>query len=130
MIVDSSALLAVVLNEVDEEALARALLSASTLRMSAANWLETAIVLDRRSPAGATQFEDIVDYLGIEVVPVGIDLARRARQAYRDFGRGNHPAGLNFGDCFAYALAKERGEPLLFKGEDFANTDIEPALRG
>ncbi len=130
MIVDSSAILAVVLNDADEERFARALLAAPALRMSAANWVETTIVVDGRDPAVASRFEDLMAFLGVEIVPVSVDQAYRARLAYRDYGRGYHAARLNYGDCFAYALAKESGEPLLFKGDDFTRTDIEPALRG
>jgi len=97
--------------------------------MSAANWLETAIVVDGHRNAAATKrFEDLVHELTIELVPVTENLAQVARRAHQDFGRGKHRAGLNFGDCFAYALAKTRAEPLLFKGDGFACTDITPAL--
>ena len=130
MIVDSSALLAVVLKETDEERFARALLAAPALRISAANWVEATIVVDGRDPAVASRFEDLMAFLGMEIVPVSVDQAYRARVAYREYGRGYHAARLNYGDCFAYALAKDAGEALLFKGGDFAQTDIEPALRG
>ncbi len=130
MIVDSSALLAVVLREADEERFARALLAAPALRISAANWVEATIAVDGRDPAVASRFEDLMAFLGMEIVPVSVDQAYRARVAYREYGRGYHAARLNYGDCFAYALAKDAGEALLFKGGDFAQTDIEPALRG
>jgi len=131
VIVDSSALLAVILGERDGDRFAAAMVDATSVRMSAANWLETAIVVDsRKSPAATVRFEDLTAALKIEMLPVTIDLAYRARRAYQEFGRGNHAAKLNFGDCFAYALAKTRGESLLFKGNDFARTDVEPALTG
>ncbi|MBW4092983.1 MAG: type II toxin-antitoxin system VapC family toxin [Proteobacteria bacterium] len=130
MIVDSSALLAVVLKEPDEERFARALLGAPALRISAANWVEAAIVADSRHPAVAARFDDLARFLALNIVPVSVDQAQGARRAWQAFGRGNHAARLNYGDCFAYALAKESGEPLLFKGHDFTRTDIEPALRG
>ena len=129
MIVDSSALIALLRQEEDADRVADALLHAAAPRISAANWLEAAIVAEARGgSASADDFDGLVSDAGLEVVAVTADLARRARVAWRRFGRGNHPADLNFGDCFAYALAQERGEPLLFKGEDFARTDVTPAL--
>ena len=130
MIVDSSALLAVILNEEDEPRFAAAMIDASALRMSAANWVEAAIVVDsHRNPAAKLRFEDLIDALHLEIVPVMVEDAYRTRAAHNDYGRGHHHARLNYGDCFAYALAKSRGEPLLFKGDDFSQTDIEPALK-
>ena len=130
MIVDSSALLAVILNEEDEPRFAEAMIDATALRMSAANWVEAAIVVDsHRNPTAKIRFEDLVSALRLEIMPVTVDDAHRTRAAHNDYGRGNHRARLNYGDCFAYALAKSRGEPLLFKGNDFAQTDIEPALK-
>lgn len=130
MIVDSSALLAVILNEDDEPRFAAAMIDASVLRMSAANWVEAAIVVDsHRNPMAQVRFEDLIDALRLEIEPVTVEDAYRTRAAYSDYGRGHHQARLNFGDCFAYALAKRRGEPLLFKGDDFSQTDIEPALK-
>ena len=75
------------------------------------------------------RFHDLSRFLALDIVPVSVDQAQGARRAWQAFGRGNHAAQLNYGDCFAYALAKERGEKLLFKGGDFAQTDIEPALK-
>ena len=96
--------------------------------MSAVSFLEAAIVLESRSGAAAGHDLDaFLEAAEIELVPVTPDQARAARQAWRRFGKGNHPAGLNFGDCFSYALAESAREPLLFKGEDFARTDIEAA---
>lgn len=130
MIVDSSALLAILLSEPEAEAFANTVLAADAPRISAANYLETAIVADARSPAGQTAegFDEVVRSLGLAVVDVSRRQAELAREAYRRFGKGRHGARLNFGDCFAYALAREAGEPLLFKGDDFARTDVARAL--
>jgi len=104
-------------------------LTAPVLRMSAATWVESWIVLNSRKNLHAeTRFDDLAEELAIEMVPVTSAIAYRARMAHRAFGRGNHAAKLNFGDCFSYALAKETGEPLLFKGNDFSQTDIVSAL--
>ena len=130
MIVDTSALLAVIFNEPDEPRVAAAMVDAASLRMSAANWVEAALVVDsRRSPRAKARFEDLIEELGVELMPVTIEAAYLSRIAHIDYGRGNHPARLNYGDCFAYALAKMTGEALLFIGSDFAQTDIEPALK-
>ncbi len=89
----------------------------------------SAIVVETQTKnSGSRQFDSFFRRAGIVIAPVTEDHAHIARQAYTDFGKGNHPAGLNFGDCFAYALAKATGEPLLFKGEDFKRTDVAPAL--
>ncbi len=128
MIVDSSALIAVVNRESDAERYEEAMLTAPDCRMSVANILETAMVVEGRGGAAAGHELDIVlACAGIEPVPVTVEQMETARQAWRRFGRGNHPAGLNFGDCFAYALASVTGEPLLFKGDDFPQTDIRAA---
>jgi ribonuclease VapC len=130
MIVDSSAVLAIMLSEQDSEAYLDALLSVGPRRMSVANWLETAMVIDRRgTTAAASGFEEFMRDADIEVMPVTASQGTLARAAWQRYGRGNHPAKLNYGDCFAYALAKETREPLLFKGNDFARTDVEPALK-
>ena len=98
--------------------------------MSAANWLETAIRVDLSGqPIASDAFDDLVHDAGVIVEAVTSAQAQLARRAYRAYGKGTgHPAGLNFGDCFAYALAKETREPLLFKGDDFSRTDIEAAI--
>lgn len=130
MIVDSSALLAIVLREPDREAFLDAMLAAATVRMSVANWLEATMIVDRRgNDIAVNRFEDFVRTAQIGLIPVSVTQAVIARRAWRTFGRGIHPAKLNYGDCFAYALAKETNEPLLFKGNDFPQTDIEPALK-
>ena len=132
MIVDTSALLAILRDEPEAEAFARAIEAAHQRRISAANFLEGAIVVDgSHDPIASRRFDDFMRDAQLAIEPVTEAQARIAREAYRDFGRGSgHPARLNFGDCFAYALARAAGEPLLFKGSDFARTDIAPALGG
>ena len=128
MIVDSSAILAVLLEESDADRYAQALTDAPTCRMSAANFLEAAIVIEGRGgPEAGHELDVLIERAEIELVPVTVEHARAARRAWRRFGRGNHPAALNFGDCFAYALVEATGEPLLYKGGDFTLTDIEAA---
>jgi ribonuclease VapC len=128
MVVDTSALLAILLAENDAGRFARAMEQADRCSLSAASYLEAALVIDNRGDAvAAREFDRLIRRAGIVIEPVSFDQARIARQAYRDFGKGRHPAGLNFGDCLAYALAKSLDEPLLFKGGDFAQTDIEAA---
>ena len=128
MIVDSSALIAVVNRESDAERYEEAMLTAPHRRMSVANILETTMVVESRGGVAAGHELDVVLVrAGIEPVPVTVEQMEAARQAWRRFGRGNHPAALNFGDCFAYALARVTNEPLLFKGNDFAQTDISAA---
>ena len=129
MIVDSSALVAILRNEDDAARFAKALANAGTAAMSAVNWVEAAVVVDSaRDPVASRRFDELINASEIEVVPVTASQAALARQAYRDFGRGSgSPAQLNFGDCFAYALATEAREPLLFKGDDFGHTDITAA---
>jgi len=130
MIVDTSALIAILRDEPEASVMAHAIEEATERRISAANWLEAAAVIDgSRDPVASRRFDELVDVARIAVVPVTEAQARIARAAYRDFGKGSgHPAGLNFSDCFAYALAKDTGEPLLFKGRDFVHTDVVPAL--
>jgi len=128
MIIDTSAILAILFNESDAESYARAMADADACRISAANFVEVAIVVEAQTKAsGSRQFDAFFRRAGIVIEPVTEEQAHLARQAYTDFGKGRHKAGLNFGDCFAYALAKATGEPLLFKGEDFKKTDIASA---
>ena len=128
MIVDSSAILAVLCGEPDAARYETAIAQALNCRMSVANLLEVFIVVESRGGAAAGhECDAFLEEAGIESVPVTSEHAEVARRAWRRFGKGNHPAGLNFGDCFAYALARTAGEPLLFKGEDFTRTDIEAA---
>lgn len=129
MIVDSSAVLAILFDEKDAETFARILTEADSCRMSAANFVEVAIVVEAQTKnSGSRQFDAFFRRAGIVIEPVTEEQAHIARQAYTDFGKGRHPVGLNFGDCFAYALAKASGEPLLFKGKDFKKTDIASAI--
>jgi ribonuclease VapC len=130
LIIDASALIAILRDEPEAGPCARAIAEASQRRISAANFLEAAIVIDgSRNPIASRRLDDLLREGQIEIAPVTETQARLAREAYRDYGRGSgHLARLNFGDCFAYALARETGEPLLFKGDDFAHTDVTPAL--
>lgn len=131
MILDSSALVAIFRDEPDAQIYADAIERAPLCRLSAANFVEAAAVIDSsRDPIASRRFDELVEVAGIVLEPVTERQAHIARAAYRDFGKGSgHPAQLNFGDCFAYALAKETGEPLLFKGNDFSKTDVTPALK-
>jgi len=130
VIVDSSALLAIIRDEPLAAVCLQAMLGSSANLISAASYLEAAIVADRlpNSPDAAT-FDDLMEQLNIIVEPLTPRQAAIAREAYGRYGKGiGHPARLNFGDCFAYALAKNFDEPLLFVGQDFAHTDVRPAL--
>jgi ribonuclease VapC len=131
MIVDTSALIVILRDEPEARAFAMAIADTDRRRMSAANYLEAAIVIDgSRDPIASRRFDDLLREAGIAIDPVTEEQAKVAREAYRDFGRGSgHAAKLNFGDCFAYALAKTSGEPLLFKGDDFIHTGIAVANR-
>jgi ribonuclease VapC len=126
MIVDTSALMVILRDEAEARAFAMAIADADRRRISAANYLETAIVIDgSRNPIASRRFDDLLQEAELTIEPVTQHQVKIARAAYRDFGRGSgHPARLNFGDCFAYALAKTSGEPLLFKGDDFIHTGI------
>ncbi len=130
MIVDTSALIAILRDEPDANRYVVALAAAGGPRMSAGTYLETAIVVDaNRDPVLSRRLDDLVAEADLRIEPVTYEQALLARQAYRDFGKGSrHPAGLNFGDCFAYALARAAGEELLFKGRDFSQTDVRSAL--
>jgi ribonuclease VapC len=125
IVVDTSALMAVVLDEPAAGPVA-GVLEESGLVISAVSVAEALIVAAGRDVG--EEMERLLDGLGIEVAEVTTATARRVAEAYARWGKGNHPAGLNFGDCFAYALAKERDLPLLFTGDDFARTDLTPAL--
>jgi len=129
VIVDSSALLAVLLNESDADMFEEALAVAPTLAIAAPTALETSIVLAAKLGDGAiTELDNLIRELGISVSPFSEKLYYRARTAYLYYGKGRHAAALNFGDCIAYALAAEMRQPLLFKGTDFSKTDIASAL--
>ena len=130
MVIDASAVLAILLGERDAAAFAQAIENADDRRMSAAGYLEAALVVDNRGDAVAQrEFDRFFLRSGITIEPVTLEQARLAREAYRDFGKGRHRAKLNFGDCLAYALARAIEQPLLYKGRDFSHTDIQSALK-
>lgn len=126
MIVDSSALIAILRSEPEAASIAEAMEVASVLRLSAATYFEASIVTDGyRNPKLSARFDEIVEHPKFIIEPVTPEQARIARQAYRDYGRGSgHAANLNFGDCFSYALARAKREPILYKGDDFGHTDL------
>jgi ribonuclease VapC len=130
VIVDTSAIVAILRDEPDAIFFADAIEGARIRRVSAVNFVEASVVIDgSRDPVLSRRFDDFLRIASITVEPVTIEQARVAREVYRDFGKGSgHPAKLNFGDCFAYALAKVKSEPILFKGEDFKQTDLISAL--
>ncbi|TCZ64503.1 type II toxin-antitoxin system VapC family toxin [Roseicella aquatilis] len=129
MILDSSAVLVILRAEAGQREFAAAVVDADRRAISAANRLEAAIVIDSRgNDLARADFETFFEEYGVEIIPVTPALARLARAAYVTYGKGRHPAALNFGDCFAYALAQEPGEPLLFRGNDFPRNDVTPAL--
>jgi ribonuclease VapC len=126
MVIDSSALIAVLLDEQNAAGFARAIDAAAQRLLSAATLLEASIVIEsRKGEVGGRELDLLLYRAGIEVVAVDQDQAETARIAWRQFGKGRHPAGLNYGGCFTYALAKIRGLPLLAQGDDFSRTDIE-----
>ncbi|MFP5335333.1 MAG: type II toxin-antitoxin system VapC family toxin [Actinomycetes bacterium] len=130
MIVDTSALVAILLDEPDARRYAEALAAAKRRMVSAATYVEAGVVVDANGdPVLSRRLDDLLEAADVDVVPLTAEHAEIARQAYRDFGKGSgHPARLNLGDCFSYALARATNNPLLFKGEDFGHTDIAPAV--
>jgi ribonuclease VapC len=129
MVIDTSALLAILQNEPERSAYNRAIELADTRTLSTASFVELSMVIESRyGPEGARDLDLFLSRANIELIPVSSDQAYVARQAFRQYGKGRHPAGLNFGDCFSYALAKSLGEPLLFKGNDFSQTDLTHAV--
>ena len=130
MIVDTSALVAILRDERDADSFKRALLVADVALLSAATFLEVAMVVDgRHDPVASHQLDNLLTHARIGIEPVDEAQARVARQAFRDYGKGSgHPAKLNFGDCFTYALASVTGQPLLYKGDDFGHTDVRSVL--
>ena len=129
MILDTSPLVAILAKEPGFERYVDAISRTSRCRMSAGNFLELSMVIEGQFGAEVLrQCDALMRRIDMVIEPVTVDQAHAARQAFHDFGKGRHPAGLNFGDCFAYGLAKITGEPLLFKGEDFRKTDIVSAL--
>jgi ribonuclease VapC len=128
VILDTSALVAILYREPEAQEFVQAIHDADVCRISVASHVELAMVIESQlGPEGMRQAEALFRRADITIEPVTIEHGALARQAFLDFGKGRHKAGLNFGDCFPYALAKATGEPLLFKGDDFALTDIEPA---
>lgn len=131
MIVDTSAIVAILRGEPDADRYTDALAQASGPSISAGTYLETAIVIDaNRDPVLSGRFDDLLAVARVTIEPVTEEHVQIARRAYSSFGKGSgHPAGLNFGDCFAYALSRATGRPLLFKGDDFRQTDVASALK-
>ena len=128
MVIDSSALICILLDEPEACHLSQVLAYAPRCLISAANWLEAALVATNRLGAqGRAGLDLLLTTIQVEIVPVDVLLAEAAYEAWLRYGKGRHSAGLNFGDCFPYALARARGEPLLFKGDDFIKTDITSA---
>jgi ribonuclease VapC len=129
MIVDTSAILAVLLGEREADDFMERIVKSDVCLMSAVSFVEASIIAELNGgDGGVRQLDAFLRTAGISIEPVSEEHALAARQAYSDYGKGHHPAGLNFGDCFSYALAKVSGEPLLFKGSDFRKTDIAAAL--
>lgn len=129
MILDTSAIIAILFSEADAKRYATAIAEADSCRVSASTFVEVAIVVEAQTKnSGSRQLDAFLRRAAIVIEPFTLEQAHIARQAYTDFGKGRHPAGLDYGDCFSYALAKAAGEPLLFKGEDFKKTDILAAL--
>jgi ribonuclease VapC len=129
MVVDASAIIAILANEPERDDFMRRLARAASPRLSAAATVELTIVLTNKKEEGAVaRLDRFLQAQRIVVEPVTAEQARMARYAFRTYGKGRHPAKLNFGDTFSYALAKATGEPLLFKGQDFAQTDVTPAV--
>ncbi len=127
MVIDTSALLAILLDEPERRTFNEAIEAAESRRMSAAIFVEVSIVIESRFGAeGIRDLDLFIERAGISLVPVDSDQAQMARRAYSRFGKGRHRAGLNYGDCFSYALAMVLGEPLLYKGDDFGQTDVTP----
>ena len=130
MIVDSSALIAILTDEPDAPGLSQVLDRPEIARISAASYLETSIVLDKHKDAVlSAKLDGLIELAKMVIEPVTVEQAKIARQAYRDYGKGSgHPANLNFGDCFSYALARDKREPILYKGADFVHTDLRSAV--
>ena len=129
LVVDSSAWVAILRDEPDAPAILETMSNATTVRLSAASYVEVGAVVDAaRDPIASRRFDELLELFQVVIEPVTPGQARRARDAYRDFGRGSgHPARLNFGDVFSYALATDLRAPLLFKGADFTHTDVVDA---
>jgi len=128
MIVETSAFLAILLQEAEANTFSILIKKSSSKKMSAANYLEACIVALRGNPNAFQEVDSLISLLSINIMPVSTNQMIIARQAYNQYGKGRHNAALNYGDCFSYALSKEENEPLLFKGNDFSQTDIIPAI--
>lgn len=129
MVVDTSALVAIIRNEPERDALMERLAETPAPLIAAVTWMETRIVvLSRSGDQGLSALRNLLAAAKFQVMPVTPELANKAFLAFRSYGKGRHSAGLNFGDCFAYALAKDLNMPLLFKGRDFARTDVISAV--
>jgi ribonuclease VapC len=129
MILDTSAVIAILTDEPERRLFNEAIEKSSSCMMSVASFVETSVVISiRNGYDGLRDFDLLIAAAEVELVPVDVNQANIAREAFRKFGKGRHPANLNFGDCFSYALAKSAGLPLLFKGSDFSKTDIAPAI--
>jgi ribonuclease VapC len=129
MVLDTSALLAILQDEPERPRFTTAIAESAQRSMSAASLLEVAIVVEARfGVEGGRHLDQLLERAGVEIVAVDEEQVRIAREGYRRYGKGRHPAGLNFGDCFSYALAHLRQQRLLFKGDDFAQTDVAPAI--
>jgi len=129
MVIDSSALIAIISKQPERALFEQSIKLATNRLIGSATLVETSlVVLSRRQEEGIAILNELLVDMRVETVPFSADHARLAIDAFRRFGKGRHPAGLNFGDCFSYALAKATGEPLLFKGNDFSRTDIEPSI--
>src|SRR5215471_21799130 len=130
MVIDTSALVAILLNEPERRAFNQQIAADEVRLLSAGALIETSIVIEsRKGPSARAELDLFLATANITTVPVSVEHAEIARDAYRTYGKGKHPAGLNFGDCFSYALSSVRGEPLLYKGDDFGKTDIRSAFQ-
>ena len=130
MVLDTSAFLAIFQDEPERRTFNEVIESADSCVLSVATFVETSMVLESRYGAeGIRDFDLFLSKASISVLPVDVDQAHLARQAFRQYGKGRHPAGLNFGDCISYALAKSLVQPLLYKGQDFSQTDIRAAVK-
>jgi ribonuclease VapC len=133
MVIDTSAIVAILFGEAEAEAFAESIQANPVRLMSVASALEATMVIESELAAeGGRELDALLQTIGISIEPVTTDQLAAARHAFRNFGKGRHPAALNFGDCFSYALSKTTGEPLLFKGDDFARTDVDrvPPIHG
>jgi ribonuclease VapC len=129
MVIDTSAVLAILSDEPERPRFTQAIAEAAQCSMSVATLLEVAIVVEARfGVEGGRHLDQLLERAGVEIVAVDEEQVRTAREAYRRFGKGRHPAGLNYGDCFSYALAHVRQQRLLFKGDDFAQTDVASVI--